>query len=417
MKRLLFFVIIFVFFIPLIQQQFPLVEEEKLKGSFVAVDPPKSWKENWFNGGFQNSFEQYFKEEIGFRPFFIRCFNQIQFDLFGKAKSAVVGEDGVLFEERYIKTKLGEDFLGKEAIKQKVENIETLTKQLKAVNKNLLIVLAPNKARYYKDKIPNSFAKIDTSNYEVFVNEFKQKKIDYIDFNNWFFNQKELYEYKLIPKYGIHWSNYGAYLATDSIIKFCNSKFQYSIPYLKLDSIISTKTPRTPDYDIGETLNLFTLLDDETYFYPEYSIVRNSTCKKKNLLVISDSFFDQIYSTKFSTEIFNKTHYWYYNREVRGVKKHKKNDNDLKNTLPNTDLVIIMMTEWNLYRIGFGVIEEMNSFYSGAKIENSDVRHYIDRIKSDKEWLKEVQNQAVVRGISVDSMIVRAARYVVNKKK
>jgi hypothetical protein len=147
-------------------------------------------------------------------------------------------------------------------------------------------------------------------------------------------------------------------------------------------------------------------------------VVKDSSSKKKNLLVISDSFFAQIYSTSFSSEVFNFTRFWYYNRVLNEENKRKRKEGDLKRVLPKTDLVIMMMTEWNLYRIGFGIVEEMNSFYSGEKIESKEIRYYLDRIRSDKEWFKDIKKQALERNTSVDSVLIIAARFVIkgNKK-
>ena len=417
MKRILFAIILLSFFIPILQESIRIVDFQPLNGHIELSIKSEVTLDGWFSGDFQSQYNDYFNDNLGFRPFFIRGFNQIQLDLFDKLNSTVKGSDDVLYDVRYIKTKLGEDFLGRETIKKKVENLETLKKQLESVNKKLLIVITPNKARYYEEELPKYYKGVDSTNYEIFIELFNELKIDFLDFNSWFIDQKEINKLKLIPKYGIHWSNYGSFLAADSIIKYCNTKYQFSLPKFQLDSLVSTKIPRKPDYDMGETLNLFTLLDDENYLYPEYTVVKDSASKKKNLLVISDSFFDQIYSTKFSSEVFSSTCYWYYNREVREDNKRERKDDDLEKVLPKTDLVIIMMTEWNLYRFGFGIVEEMNSFYSGTEIESQEVRLYIDRIRSDKEWFKEIGKQAKERKISVDSMLVKAARFMIKEKK
>lgn len=418
MKKAIFLIILVVLFISLIQFWFQVIAVRPLDGHIDVTNKPKGTIEKWFNGEYQEEYGDFFNDHIGFRPFFIRGFNQLQFDLFDKAnkKVAVKGDNGVLYDDRYIKTTLGEDFLGVETINKKVKRIELLKRNLETENKKLLIVIAPNKSRYYKNEIPNYYKKIDSTNYEVFLKLFHENNIDFIDFNKWFVNQKDKREHNLIPKYGIHWSNYGAFLAADSIIRYCNTRYRFSLPNFVLDSLVVSKTPIIPDYDIGKALNLWTTLNDENYIYPFYSVAKDSNSIKKNLLVISDSFFEQMYSTKFSFEVFNSTHFWYYNREVREENNRERKEEDLIKTIPKIDLVIIMMTEWNLYRIGFGIVEEINSFYSGETIESKEVRLYLDRIRSDKSWFKKVKDQAKETGVSVDSMLILNAKHMATIK-
>ena len=79
-------------------------------------------------------------------------------------------------------------------------------------------------------------------------------------------------------------------------------------------------------------------------------------------------------------------------------------------------MVIIMLTEWNLYRLGFGVIEEINSHYTGEPLESVMVRHYIDKIRSDKKWMISIQQKAKERQVSVDQMVLIDAKYFARKK-
>ena len=46
----------------------------------------------------------------------------------------------------------------------------------------------------------------------------------------------------------------------------------------------------------------------------------------------------------------------------------------------------------------------------------TEVDIQIEKIKANPEWLANVEKQALERGISLDSMLVRAARYTLNSK-
>ncbi len=173
------------------------------------------------------------------------------------------------------------------------------------------------------------------------------------------------------------------------------------------------------DYDIGNALNLLEFIDDETYLYPKKSIISNDSTEKKKLLVIADSFFNNLHKIGLADDIFNLTGYWYYNKTVIQDKSILRKDIDLAKTIENTDLVLIVLTEWNLYRFGFGIIEELKINYGDySNMRPADVTEFMNRIAKDKKWYDKVKVQAKERNISVDSMLVRSAMwYIKNKKK
>jgi hypothetical protein len=428
-KKGLFFLILGLLFIPLLQFFYPFLEENKLNGSFNITEKPSldSLSYDWFNSRHQETYDDYFNDHIGFRPFFIKTYNQFRFSCYNTVSStaAIKGKGGVLYDARYITTTLGHDFMGGDIIKEKVKDIKFVKEQLELEGKRLLIVIAPNKGRYNADEIPDYFKKIDTTNYEVYLTHFDNQDIDYIDFNDWFLKKKKNSDYNLIPKYGTHWSIYGSMLSADSIIKFCNSNYNYKLPTYNIDSLVIKETSNYAmkngikyylDYDLGDNLNLWWKLKGERYVYPHTHIIKDADSKKKNLLVISDSFFEPMYYSDFSTEIFSMSGYWYYNKKVVEIPERNKQPEDLKATLPNTDLVIIMLTEWNMYRLGFGVIEELKAYYSGEETMSPDVIHYIERIRADKKWYNDIKKSAKERGISDYEMLVRSAKWMVREK-
>jgi len=415
MKKLLFIIILSTLFLPLLQQNLFFFEETPLEGHFELTVKPELIDSTWFNSKYQNQFDSYFNDYIGFRNNLVRIRNQIQYALFNKVnkETAILGKDDVLFDERYISTFMGDDYIGKTELIKKKNLLETVSLQLKNDSKNLLFVIAPNKARYYEENIPNSYVKGDRTNYEVLINQLEESNVNYIDFNSWFLKEKNHYNVNLIPKYGIHWSNYASGLVEDSIISFCNKNFNYQLPKYIINSTIETNIPKTPDSDIGNALNLLFPFKDEKYLYTNKTVTKGY---KKRVLAIGDSFFYNIYDSDFKDNIIDLKGFWYYNKSVKNEGREKY-DSDLKTILPETDLVIIMLTEWNLYRLGFGILEEINAYYTGDKLQSNEVKEQIARIKSNKEWLENVKKQAKERGISVDVMLVKAANYTINNRK
>lgn len=400
---------------PLVQFSVRLFEENPLNGHFEQIEKPDLNKKSWLSGDYQNQYKTYFKEQVGFSNFLVRLHNQIHFDLFKQVntKDVVVGKNNVLYDGRHINALQGKDFLGTKLIHKNVVQLRNVTDSLKANGKQILIVLAPNKARYFRDEVPTTKKIAGPTNYESYLTYFNQFNIAYLDFNEWFLQQKTKQSINLIPKYGIHWSEYSATFVEDSIINYCNQYFGYQLPHYRINKLVSTKTPSDLDYDLGKSLNLFSKPSDENYNYPQKDIISG---QKKKLLAVGDSYFKMLYLTGFTKDIFDSDGLWYYNREVLKEGLPEKKPRPLKEVLPETDIVIIMLTEWNLYRLGFGIIEEIDSYYTGNKIESNEVRYFINRIRSDQNWLEGERKKAIERGISLDTMIVKTARYMVRSK-
>ena len=417
-KKILFITLILILFLPLIQMKTHFLSIETLNGVYELSEKPDSLSKRWFSEAYQIEYDSYFNDHLGFRPFFVRVFNQKNFSFFKKAPkgTAVLGTNNIPFDGRYIKTIFGYDFIGEKEIKKTLDKLIKVSNDLEKKDKHLLVVFAPNKARYYRSAIPDEYSKKDTNNYSVYKTLLNEYDINTIDFNSFFLKEKAKYDFELIPKYGIHWSNYGAYIAADSIINYCNKNFSYHLPTYKFDSIYYTNKPTSADFDLGSVLNVFMGLGNEKYAYPFPSIV-NEGKRKRKLLVISDSFYGTLHDLGFSKDIFELTGFWYYNRENSGSNIKLENI-DFKQKLQETDLVILMQTEWNLYRLGFGFIEQYISEIEGARSNyNHKQMMQIKRIKSNKKWLEKVEIQAEKRNISLDSMLIRAANYVIKNQK
>jgi hypothetical protein len=422
-KKGVFIIILVGLFLPMLQKELKWIDLEPLQGIHDVTLAPDSFLVNWLSGKSQETYSKYFNDNLGYRPLLVRGYNQYRFSFYNKVvgEAGVIGNDNILYSKRYLTCASGEDFLGKDIIAKKVSDIKFVKEKMEGEGKRLLIVLAPNKARYFSNEVPKRFQAHDSTNYSSFIQEFEKGGIDYIDFNQSFIQKKAEIDYHLIPKYGIHWSVYGAQIASDSIISYCNNRYNFNLPTMLIDSIEESKTPRYSDYDLGMNLNLLSKFDDEIYAYPHVRVVKNKLSKRKKLLVVSDSFFGAMYRTDFSKKVFDMTGWWYYNKKIKskgGLEKNRAPE-DINEALPKTDLVIILVTEWNLYRLGFGFIEELKSKYNGGKgLSQYDLNviYYLERIRKDKGWMKGLEVKAKKLNISIDSCLAKSAKKWALKK-
>ena len=116
LKKGLFYFIIGLLLIPIIQQQTKLIRIGELKGAFTKFESHPLSLKTWLNGSYAKNQEKYLNQNFGFRNLFVRLYNQFQYTIFNEAKAngVIIGKDGYLYEENYILAHLGTDFIGEQ---------------------------------------------------------------------------------------------------------------------------------------------------------------------------------------------------------------------------------------------------------------------------------------------------------------
>lgn len=424
-KTWLFIAVIFALFLPIIQQTVPVIKLTELNGYFEKNNYAPFSIETWFSGEYQKNTEKYLNENFGFRNLFVRTYNQIQYSLFNtpKANSVLLGKKNYLYEKAYINAYFGSDFIGNDSIKKKVQKLKEIELALKKSNTDLIIVLAPGKASYYPEYIPESLIEEKkTTNYEVYQKELKQQNLSFVDFNKWFRDMKDTSSYPLFPKTGIHWSNYGETLAADSLIKFVQKKRDTLLPSLKITGINFSNKAKYSDNDIEKGMNLLFPIPIEKMAYPDFEII-NKEYKKPKVIVVSDSYYWGMFNWGISDRVFTNGKFWYYNEQIYPDSYEtplKVSNVNIKNELEQVDVVILMSTDANLYKFAFGFIEQAHaSIYSGKKVltkKEERIKDYISAIKATPKWLQSVKEDAEKENIPLDEKIIRMAKYMVWKE-
>ena len=362
-KEILLIFILLVLVFPAIQKMFNIIKVEWLKGAIIKIDKKELTTYNWFSGEYQEQSEKYFNENFGFRNAFIRLNNEIGFDFFRKAKAngVIIGKNDYLFEENYIKAYYGTDFIGKDSIDQRMDRLKYVQDTLKKLNKNIILIFAAGKGSYYPEYIPDKFrVKKRMTNYDYHLKLAKDFKINYIDFNDYFLKNKHKCKHPLYPQYGIHWSKYGMCLAADSIIRYIEKMRKIDMNNLYWKKV-DIENPKDEDYDIANGMNLIFKLKSFKMGYPQIKFENVKSKVKPNLLVVSDSYYWGMFNFGISN-VFNKSHFWYYNKEVYPETFSKPlftRDIDLKKEINDHDVIIIMSTQATMTDLGWGFIEKL----------------------------------------------------------
>lgn len=414
-------------FLPLLQEHFNLPRNKKLYGDYVPASDVRIDRYNWFNKEFQEQKEKFIHDHFGYHNFYIRLHNQIGFSIFRKAKAngVIIGKENYLYEQKYIDAYYGSDFIGVDPIRKKMMMVSFLVDTFKKLNKTFLIVFAPGKGAYFPEYIPeNKKAQKGITNIEVYTRFAREMNIPHINFHSWFIQQKEKTKYSLVPKYGIHWSQYGSMLAMDSILKTIERMRGIDISNIYWKKLVAEKAKET-DIDIEHGMNLLFRLKPETMAYPEVLFEDTVGKVKPSVLVVADSYYWQIFSMGISN-IFNRSDFWYYFKSAhspRLEKTMKMEDVDVVDEINKHEVIIIMSTDVHLPNLGWSFIETMYSYYNGTLSPHQlDPKYYDkidgmkDYIRSDVTWMKSITQKAKEGNISIDSMLYIDAKWSVDEE-
>lgn len=391
---LLWIFIMVLLFFPLLLSQFPQFSGEKLHGisALSRHDAPLTWKEI-ASGKFQENSDQLIRQNIGLSNNWVRLHNEINFRAFrySNTEKLVLGKNDCFFEEIYITEYLGHNYIGDYFIRKKVENLKRLQEILdKQYNKHLILVFEPGKASFSPEAIPERYhpEKKGTSNYEGFTRECDRQEVGYLDLNRYFVEQKPLCPHKLYSKYGVHWSSYGLWLATDTLTGFIERTCGIDLPDCLVLGDSNSTLNKDLDFDLEPPMNLLCELPHETMNFPIRTFQYDSTQHARpRALTIADSYYWSIWNSGIAQNLFSDNTFWYYNRTVYPdiwdpivwADKSK-----LKETIERNDIILLMITEANLYDFGWSFVEEALAALDSTYVPDPEITA-LNETLGDKE--------------------------------
>ncbi len=428
-KKLMLAIIIIVLFIPLIQNNLNLFKLKELSGSFEKTENIDFSINKWFHGNYSTTKQDYLNQNIGFRNTLVRTYNQLYFSLYNEARAVgiAIGIDDFLYEYYYIDALNGDDFVGVDTVENKVFKLHKVCDTLKTKGIDLVVVLAPGKASFYPEYIPKNLvnANVENTNFDEYEQQLSQTNINVLNFRKWFAQMKDTSSYPLFPKTGIHWSKYGEILVIDSLIKsFADIRPQNKMPKFNITGMEFSTDVRATDDDIEKSMNLFFDIPDLKMAYPNYEIISDSSTNPPKVLTVADSYYWGMYSDGFSTKLFSNGEFWYYNKQVFQSKHKTVNVSDInvRQRVEENDIIMILLTDANLYRFAFGFIDNLYEIYfEPEKYNNKLMRkakllEKIKAIKADEKWLESVSQKAKEKGISLDEALELDAKYILSQE-
>jgi hypothetical protein len=193
--------------------------------------------------------------------------------------------------------------------------------------------------------------------------------LNIIDFRSLFLQLKNRSPYPFFPKYGVHWAPYGVELAADSI--FIRIERIDSIQLRRMKAInYYMDQAHDVDYDIAAGLNLFFGPGKDIIAYPEHEYIQPPGYTMPKLLVISDSFYYNLFD-RFNFS-FSENIFWYYFRDTRTLHLDPPpypSTEEVRNRIMQSDIIILMVNESKIHDMGWGLLEKTDEIF-GNKTAN-----------------------------------------------
>ena len=378
---------------------YPVISVKPLKG---VIPEPKIHTltfSGWLNEDFQDHLTDFVDYNFGFRPFLIRIYNQLQFSLYKQAhgEAIVVGKKNFLFQEHYIDEYLGKYFIGREKADTMLTKLSEIRKYFKRYNTEILVVLTPGKPYYYPEYIPEYYkSAITPSNYALFKKSLASTDIPVFDVNGWFMQLKQNGDVPpLFTQTGTHWSNYGAKLTADSLIRLSSRLLDRPMNLIHLTDVEWTDSLRKPDDDLEKLMNIFCKVNKLKAAYPVYTADTAIAINKRPAIIVdADSFFWNLFDGILNNS-FRSVEYWYYYSSV--YPDYYYHDTHIKDisvpiNLMSADLVILMTSTSGLHKMGFGLIDDVYRYVSLSNDQKLDtlIADYYQYITKSEDWMENI---------------------------
>lgn len=409
--KILVILLIALLCLPGVQQLTHIINVKPLKGVTYNQDEVAFSFSNYLNFDYQLNVLEYIDQNFGFRPFFIRLYNQVQFSVFKVSHGfgVIVGKDDYLFEKWFIEEGLGNYFIAEEEIISNVEKLSVIRKFLNYYDTELLVIIAPGKNYYYPEFIPDYFEKIrDETNYSRYAKYLGESDVPTFDVNQWFMQLKGKEKAPLFPKTGTHWSYYGAEIAADSIIKISEKLLNRELNKSEIIDMGWDENPHDDDIDLEDISNLFFPIKTFPHSYPRLKFDKKHEKETQpSAVVISGSFFWHIFNNSMLTS-YQTIWFWYYYNSIFPQSEYKTvKELDVDLQIKNTDIVMMLTSSAGLFKIGYGFIDEAYDLaLKDDTLRQETIKTIAEKILTSKDDIQSVTLTAKTKNISFDSALV-----------
>ncbi len=349
------------------------IRDARLCGVVPPSRKPAFKAAGLLDGSYQSAFGEWVGGKTGFRGFFIKSENQLNYWLFREFPAnyptrVVRGRNGNLFEKMYLDTYNRLDSIEGHELEKKVRGMKRLQTLLAARGIAFLFFIAPIKTTVYPEDIPPRYVRktrLDyPSNYERIKPLLEKHGVNHIDGVKLFLELRKKSPHPLFSKTGVHWNYYSSCLFAQDLISSTQRLLRRKIPEIKITGIMTARTPKFLDDDVLLVANLlFPQLLYDNYLYPEVSTA-GADRYRPDVLFVGDSFLFPLIDHLLNNKIVSRCNlYYYFNTDYRydeggktkGIDRERF---DWEREVFKRDVVVAEVNEHWLGDIGFGFIEK-----------------------------------------------------------
>lgn len=422
------------FVLTFVQGQWIPFEMKPLNGFTTVAEEPSLTLANFASGDFQNKAEDYIGDHFGFREFFIRLYNQFSYSCFRQINNDNIkeGRNHELYLKMYLDeitgktlySKYGNVEEAKAIAQQNVEETLRLIDTLHSHGTKFLFVFAPSKTWVYPENMPKAYRKqiSDFSLEEYYIQLFKENGIPHIDFLSYFNAIKDTVSHPLYTQTGTHWAQSTIPFVTDSILRKTASLTNAHLPCIQYVDANITTDYALLDHELEDNLNLLLPLRKPALPNPIFTLSDTLTTDRPNLLVVGDSYSNQLVLSCFG-KAFNHWDLWIYNRNIYSSRKRfnwreLKKEFDAVTVLQEADIVMAVFTAPMLYDYMFGFTRTAQELLEKGYFNEEEAWETVTQmIVSDSVWYDKVVEQAKRLDITTEECLDKNVRYFLDCQK
>ena len=438
----LFGLLLVLLFLSPIQQQFKIFKFKPLAGAMVAAERPKFSLKSFMKGAYQTQLDKYLSENIGFREFFIRNYNQLTWSLFHKSNNETifVGKDDWLFNDYVMNHYMGKALYGYAqdegemtrkmlADARRLQNMQTV---LENYGVNLFVCIAPSKDMVCEENLPmikENERETTIRAIDFYPPLFDSLGIHCLNYSDYFMQIRDTVSYPLYYKSSSHWTNLAATYMADTLIRYMEllsglnlHNVSFSEPYLSWT--------REPDKDLEVVLNLNRPIETNEYPYVNVIVDDDSTAIKPRWLVVGDSYFRGFQYNLPLDKLFASHHYWRYNTSIFDDPLHDNTSEvDLLRELLTSDIVTVLYTPCNLFDLNRQFLTNSIACLCDAngmpnprvakvlsEINDPERERYCQEMLRNQEWLESIKEKAKRSNISLEEAMERDIDWLLSQK-
>ncbi len=363
-QQTLLAIMLVIMVLPLVGSFVPATRGKPLFGvETTPMKRPSLWR--ILDHTWQQKAEEAIKQQLGFSNHGVRLINDLNYRCFhySNAPKLVIGRHDYFFEDIYLDEYMGKDFVGEDTIQSNIFKLKQLQEYFHQQGQELLLILAPGKARYMPEELPTYVFKGVHTNYDSYVRELHRQGVDYLDLNAYFSTLKKHSEHPLFSRHGIHWTTYGMWVAADTLQRYIEQRTGMTLPDIVQvgDTLSNAKVDL--DFDLEPPMNLLCPLRHETLYFPIMQFML-PTAPRAEALLIADSYAWSLWDHGILQHWFAQTDYWYYNYAVYPniwePNICRVQPEQLIPTLQRKDVVILLMTDANLRNFGWDFLDQVS---------------------------------------------------------